>query len=211
VHAVLIHDRWAAAAGPDRVAVLDASASVSDFTMARVTDMLDRHPGVGIVFIGPPPVVLAREGAVVPGSRWLRLAARHGVDEIASRRAVLRRTTFERCGPQTLGTRTGELALWLRAAAVSDVGWIVEPGRDRPTKPTRSGSATELYELTHAFRALFEGFAPMADQRQLRSGVYRAIARRARARALAAALRGDRAEATLSGHLAADLVQRLRR
>ncbi len=53
-----------------------------------------------------------------PGHRWLRLAAAYGPDTVGSRCAVMRRATFEAAGQQGLGTRSGELSLWLRAAAL---------------------------------------------------------------------------------------------
>src|SRR3954447_16853329 len=108
----------------DCVAVLDETSSVSEQALARAVAVLEREPSVGTVFVGTGAGT--REG-VQPGHRWLRMAAGHGPDNVGTRCAVMRRATFEGAGQQGLGTRSGELALWLRAAALADVAYVAEP------------------------------------------------------------------------------------
>jgi hypothetical protein len=72
------------------------------------------------------------------------------------------------------------------------------------------GQVSELHERAHAFRELFDGFAPMRGRSQLRSAAGRALARSARGRAWVAAYEGDHVEASLCLHLARD-VNRWRR
>ena len=108
----------------DCVVVLDDATSLSGQALARAAAVLDQQPSVGTVFIATDET--ARDG-VQPGHRWLRLAAAHGPDSVGSRCAVLRGTTFEAAGQHGLGTRSGELSLWLRAAALADVAHVVEP------------------------------------------------------------------------------------
>jgi hypothetical protein len=122
----------------------------------------------------------------------------------------MRRAVFEVASQHGLGTRSGELSLWLRAAALADVGYVAEPlpvGSFRAASrlTARVGEVTELHERTHAFRELFDGFAPLGDQSRLRSAAYRALARSARGRASVAAYEGDPVEASLCLHLARDL------
>jgi hypothetical protein len=196
----------------DRVAVLDEGTSLSGRALARAAAVLDQHPSVGIVFVATDKHT--RDG-VQPGHRWLRLAAAHGPDTLSTHCAVLRRATFEAAGQHGLGTRSGELSLWLRAAALADVAHMVEPLRLVPRASSRRlavpvGQITELHERAHAFRELLDGFAPLHDQSRLRSAAYRALARSARGRAWVAAYEGDRVEASLCRHLARD-VNRWRR
>ena len=145
-----------------------------------------------------------------PGHRWLRRAAAPDPTRWASRCAVLRRATFEAAGQQGLGTRRGELSLWLRAAALADVAHVAEPlPLDSLTSSHRLagpvGQVTELHERAHAFRDLFDGFAPLRGRSRLRSAASRALARSARGRARVAAYEGDSVEASLCLHLARDM------
>lgn len=196
----------------DCVAVVDEASSLSGHALARAVAVLEREPSVGTVFVGTG--VGSREG-VQPGHRWLRLAAAQGPDTVGTRCAVMRRATFEGASQQGLGTRSGELALWLRAAALADVAYVAEPlpvgsltQADRPA--IRVGEVTELHERAHALRQLFDGFAPLHGESRLRSAAYRALARSARVRGWVAAHEGDPVEASLCRHLARD-VSRWRR
>ena len=164
---------------------------------------------MGTVFIATDEN--ARDG-VQPGHRWLRLAAANGPDTVGGRCAVLRRATFEAAGQHGLGTRSGELSLWLRAAALADVAHVVEPlpppaltSARRPDVPV--GQVTELHERAHAFRELLDGFAPLRGQTRLRSAAYRALARSVRGRAWVAAYEGDPVESSLCLHLARDVTR----
>ena len=196
----------------DCVVVMDDATSLSGHALARAVAVLDQQPSVGTVFIATDEKT--RDG-VQPGHRWLRLAATHGPDLEGSRCAVLRRSTFEAAGKQRLGTRSGELSLWLRAAALADVAHVVEPLRQVLESSSRHlpvavGEATELHERALAFRELLDGFAPVRGQSRLRSAVYRDLARCARRRAWVAAYEGDPVESSLCRHLARD-VNRWRR
>ncbi len=209
VHAVLVNDDLTthAPAPHDYVAVLDEATLLSGHALARAAAVLDQRPSVGTVFIVTDENT--RDG-VQPGHRWLRRAAADGPDKVGSRCAVMRRATFEAAGQQGLGTRLGELSLWLRAAALADVAHVTEPlpldslaSSHRLTGPV--GHVTELHERAHAFRDLFDGFAPLRGRSQLRSAASRALARSARGRARVAAYEGDSVEASLCLHLARDM------
>jgi hypothetical protein len=212
VHAVLVPEDVATAVPVthehDRVAVLDDDAAVSGQALAHAAAVLDQHPRVGIVFIRTDR---AETGdTVVSGDRWLRLAADRGPDTVASRCALLRRSVYDRCDVRALGSRGGELSLWLRAAALSDVGVVVEPlpaARLRPsaTSTASVGQLTELHERARVFHDLFDGFAPVQGRTRLRAAIFRVIARRARGRALVAAYERDAVEASLCRHMARDV------
>lgn len=211
MHAVLVHDDLTSTTVPhDCIAVLDEATSLDEHAVARAVAVLDQQPSVGTVFIATEE---DRRDTVQPGHRWLRLAAAHGPDVVGSRCALMRRTTFEAAGKPGLGTRSGELSLWLRAGALADVAQVGEPlvsTRSSGRPAFRVGELTELHERAHAFRQLFDGFAPVRGESRLRSSVYRALARSARGRAWVAAYEGDAVEASLCVHLARD-VDRWRR
>jgi hypothetical protein len=208
VHAVLVHDDPTTTSFEhDCVAVLDESTSLSGRALARAVALLDHEPSVGTVFVSPGE---EPRDAVQSGHRWLRLAAAHGPDRVGSRCAVMRRDTFGAASQQGLGTRSGELSLWLRAAALADVAHVAEPlpvGSFRAANRlnVRVGEVTELHERAHAFRELFDGFAPLRDESRLRTAAYRALARSARSRAWVAGYEGDPVEASLCLHLARDI------
>lgn len=199
-------DLTTSSAPHDFVALLDDTDSLSGPALARAATVLDQQPSVGTVFIATDT---ARDG-VEPGHRWLRMAAALGTDTVGSRCAVMRRATFEAAGQQGLATRRAELSLWLRAAALADVAYLAGPVRlVSPSSPrasvVRVGEVTELHERAHAFRELFDGFAPLRGEPRLRSAAYRALARSARERARVAAHGGDAVEASLCRHLARDI------
>ncbi len=203
--------RLASRLADDCVVVKDESMSPSGHALARAVAVLDQAPSVGTVFLADGNT---RE-AVQRGHRWLRLAAAHGLGDVGRSCVVMRRTTFEAAGQQGLGTRSGELSLWLRAAALADVAHLAVPLRlVSPTSyqgpAVRVGEVTELHERAHAFRDLFDGFAPMSGQSRLRAAAYRSLTRSARGRAWIAAYEGDPVEASLCLHLARD-VNRWRR
>jgi hypothetical protein len=214
VHAVLAQDEVirTAPVPHDCVVVLDGATSLNRHALARAAAVLDQQPSVGTVFIATDEN--SRDG-VQPGHRWLRLAAAHGPDTVGSRCAVMRRTTFEAAGQHGLGTRSGELSLWLRAAALADLAHLAEPLQVVSQTTSRRlavavGQVAELHERAHAFRELLDGFTPLRGQSRLRSAAYRALARSARGRARVAAYEGDSVEASLCLHLARD-VDRWRR
>ncbi len=212
--AVLDHDDLGTTAHVphDCVAVLDEATPLSGQAVARAVAVLDQQASVGTVFIVTGDG--ARDG-VQSGHRWLRLAAAQGIDTVGGRCAVMRRSTFEAAGHHGLGTRSGELSLWLRAAALADVAHVVEPLPVLSLTSSRTpalavGEVTELHERAHALRDLLDGFAPLRGQSRLRSTAYRSVARSARGRAWVAAYEGDSVEASLCLHLARD-VNRWRR
>ena len=205
MHAVLAPDDLTTAASVphDCVVVVDETTSLSGHALARATAVLEQQPSVGTVFVDTTG--LGRDG-IQPGHRWLRLAAAHGTDAMGARCAVMRRATFEAAGQHGLGTRRGELSLWLRAAALADMAHVPEPLPIVPTGAAgQAGHVTELHERAHAFRELFSGFAPLRRERRLRSAVCHALASSARRRAWVAAYEGDSVEASLCMHLARDL------
>ncbi|WP_028652938.1 hypothetical protein [Nocardioides halotolerans] len=219
VHAVVAPDGLTATAAVphDCVVVVDEAATPSGRALARAAAVLEREPSVGTVFIDVDGKT--REG-VQPGARWLREAAARGTDTVGARCAVLRRATFEAAGQQGLGTRRGELSLWLRAAALADVAHVAEPlpltqlsSAASPSAHRATGAVgqiTELHERARAFHELFEGFAPLRGEPRLRTATYRALAHSIRSRAWVAAYEGDSVEASLCLHLARD-VNRWRR
>jgi len=207
MHAVLTSEHLASTAAPahDLVVILDEAGSLSGQALGRAAALLDRRPDVGTVFVTDADA----PDAVQDGARWLRAAAARGPDSLGSRRAVLRRTTFEVLGPLDLGTRHDQLALWLRAAAAAGVAQVAEPlslvSLTTSRAAARVGQITELHERAHAFRNLFEEFEPARNRAGLKAAARRAIVRSARRRALVAAYEGDSVEASLCRHLARDV------
>ena len=189
----------------DCVAVVDDAASLPDGALARAVDLLHRRPEVGTVYIGTgeEPGQVAQ-----PGDRWLRQAAAQGPDTLSRPCVVLRRTVFEAAGQAALDTRSDALSLRLRAAVLAGVGLVTVPGRNQaPAGPgeLHVSEVSELHERVHAFRRLFDDFAPAREQLRLRSAIFRALARSARSRACVAAYDGDPVEASLCLHLARDV------
>jgi hypothetical protein len=192
----------------DYVVLLSADDLLVPGALQRATDVMSRHPNVGMVY---GRSVRATEGRklvepsgrwratkVWPGSDWIRLRCRSGHNCIASPEAVVRNTIQQAVGGYDPGCHhTSDLNMWLRIAAVADVAYI----RGVPQAIYRvhagsmwrsqEGPMADLRERWAAFDSFFAACASKLDEPdRLRGLAGRTLARQALWRASRAVDRG---------------------
>jgi hypothetical protein len=161
-------------------------------SLARATALLEAHPNVGFAYgraqtfsgISPPAPRASTERWIIwQGHDWIRGRCRRGRNVIWSAELVMR-TSVQR----TIGgyrpdlPRSGDLEMWLRAASVSDVGYVrgvdqafyrVHP--DSMTRTIHAGARFQLQAYHDAFATLAES-ALLPDAEQLYEQARRALA-----------------------------------
>jgi hypothetical protein len=123
-------------ANGDYVVLLSADDALTPGSLARATALLEIHPSVGLVYghhevfvDDPPPVTQeVRNWTIWSGNEWIERRCRSGRNCIASPEAVMRTSVQHAIGGYDLNLpHSGDLEMWLRAAAVSEIGRINGP------------------------------------------------------------------------------------
>lgn len=179
------------------VVLLSADDLLTPGSLARATGLLKSHPEVGLAygralrFSGPPPGDLrqtVRSWLIWSGQDWVTDRCRTGRGPIWNPEAVIRTSLQRRIGGYRANLpRSGDFEMWLRAAAVSDVGFVSGPVQalyrqhgGNMTEVLHRGELLDLRERLKAFEAVLEE-APgkLRDVYQLEQHARRALAREA--------------------------------
>nr|MDT0658398.1 glycosyltransferase family A protein [Micromonospora sp. DSM 115978] len=170
---VAYNDGLAVATG-EFVVRLDADDLLTPGSLDRAVKLFDHFPEVGLVyghprhFHGDVPEVGRNEvegWTVWSGEDWIAERCRRGVNCITTPEAVIRSAVYREIGPWDTRMRYAcDMEIWMRAAAVSDVGRIdgaVQAlHREHAASVSvnaGSGRRTDLLERRIAFDVLFEG------------------------------------------------------
>jgi glycosyltransferase involved in cell wall biosynthesis len=128
-------------ANGDYVVLLSADDALTPGSLARATALLQTHSSVGFVygyyevFVDDPAPVNApsvtqevRNWTIWSGNEWIENRCHAGRNCIASPEVVMRTSVQHAIGGYDLNLpHAGDLEMWLRAAAVSDVGRVNGP------------------------------------------------------------------------------------
>jgi GT2 family glycosyltransferase len=172
-HVVAFNDGLAAATG-EFVVRLDADDLLTPGSLMRATALFDAYPEVGLVyghprhFTGhspPTPQLAIRGWSIWSGANWVAERCRRGVNCITTPEAMIRASVLDRIGGLDARLRFAQdMEMWLRTAAVSDVGRVDGPDqalhRDHEGSMSAtdgSGDLLDLYERRTVFEVLFEG------------------------------------------------------
>lgn len=181
----------------DYAVLLSADDELTPGALSRACALLDAHPTVGFSYGHPvrfnhpgppPPARTSSHGwSVWPGRWWLerRFQAANGC--ITSPEVVMRTSLVQRVGGFDVRLpHTGDIELWMRLAAYSDVGYVrgVDQAYYRVHPQNMSKSRDLLADLVHrrlAYEVTLERCAEaLADQRQeLLDTVHRRLASQA--------------------------------
>lgn len=132
-HILTYNDGLAEATG-DLVTLVSADDLIARDALTRAAALMDSRPGVGLVYgevqvfeddepdlTSPPP----RRWVVWEGREWARAVFGSGINVIKSPEAIVRRSVMEEVGLyDPAHPHAGDLQMWLRIAAVSDVGYL---------------------------------------------------------------------------------------
>jgi Glycosyl transferase family 2 len=186
--------RWAQS---DHVLLLSADDLLVPGSLRRATQIMERHPGVGMVYgralyacegqPSPKPAGRWRGAQVWSGGEWIRLRCRSGYNCVSSPTAVVRRSVQEQVGGYDPACyHASDLNMWLRIAAVADIAYIqgipqaiyrVHPGS---MMRSHEGPITDLRERRSGFDSFFAtSTQPLGEIDSLRRLAGRALARQA--------------------------------
>src|SRR4051794_11480541 len=137
-HIVTYNDGLARAQG-EFVVLLSADDLLAPGALLRAVSLFDAHPSVGMVygrcqnFNEDPPTTpggRTHSWTVWSGHEWLSTRFRRGFNSVTSPEVVLRTALQREIGLYDPALpHTGDLDMWLRAAAVADIGRINGPAQ----------------------------------------------------------------------------------
>jgi hypothetical protein len=189
-------NRGLAWADGDHVVLISADDWLTPGALHRAATVFERHPEVGMVYGRP---LYARSDRPVPavrgrwrgtsvwtGQDWIRGRCRTAHNCVASPEMVVRNSVQQRAGGYDASCfHTSDLNMWLRCAALADVGYVrgvpqavyrIHPGS---MLRSQDGPLVDLFERQAAFDAFFAGDhgLPEAEAAALNLGVRRTLAR----------------------------------
>ncbi len=183
-HVIAFNDGYAAATG-EFIVRLDADDLLTPASLARSVALFDAFPSVGLVYGYPrhfttrtPPVPRvgpARSWSIWSGADWVAERCRRPWNVITTPEVVIRASVMKQTGPLSLRLKFAQdMEMWLRTAAVSDVGRVDGPDqalhRDHPasmSQTTGAGHMLDIRERREVFATLFDGPGgqlPFADE-----------------------------------------------
>ncbi|WP_181405818.1 glycosyltransferase [Pseudarthrobacter phenanthrenivorans] len=122
----------------DFLVLLSADDALAPRSLVRAASILAARPNVGFTYgrvqtfsteIPPPPrMPQLKTTTVWPGHSWLKRRSQLMTNCVVSPEVVMRRTVYEKAGPYDPALpHTGDLAMWMRAAAITDVAYLHGP------------------------------------------------------------------------------------
>lgn len=177
--------------------LLSADDLLTPGALSRATALMEAHPSVGFVYGHPltfqddllPPARTRGSGWTIwKGWEWLGLMCRTGRNFIYCPEVVIRTSVQHEIGGYTPGLpHSGDMEMWMRAAAVADVGRVngVDQAyyRVHPLSMQRTVHAGMLFDLKGR-RDVFEGV--LGAKHRHAADAARLLAEARRALALAA-------------------------
>jgi glycosyltransferase involved in cell wall biosynthesis len=136
----------------DYVSLLSADDELTPGSLARSVEIMEAHPRVGMVYGGieefgegiPRKVSsVGRPGSIVyDGHSWLKKRSHQAVNVVPTPGTTLRTSVQREVGGyDPLLTHAGDFEMWLRVAAISDIGYV----RGLPQGRYRLHSASMSY------------------------------------------------------------------
>lgn len=122
----------------DFLVLLSADDALAPGSLVRAVSLLATRPNIGFTYGPvqtfateiPTPSKMPRPKATTiwPGHSWLKRRSRLMTNCVVSPEVVLRRSVYEEVGPYDAALpHTGDLAMWMRAAAITDVAYLHGP------------------------------------------------------------------------------------
>ncbi|NIX75686.1 glycosyltransferase [Microvirga terricola] len=166
------------AATGEFVALLSADDLLTPGALTRAAALLLAKSSVGMVYGHairfsselPSPRTTGTEWIVWPGADWLRTRCRSGFNVISSPEVVMRTSILRAIGGYRPDLpHAGDFEMWLRTAAVSDIGFLVgvdqayyrdhavNMNKEMFKSGTAQGKLIDLKQRWQSFEAVFSG------------------------------------------------------
>ncbi len=172
---------------------LDADDLLARGALARAVALLEAEPSVGLAYGRPvhftgdrvpaSPRTKVTGWTIWPGATWLERRCRAGWNCITAPEVVMRRSVVEVVGGQRPELAFAhDMEMWLRMAAVADVGHLEGPDQayHRDHEASMTSTSTKLMDLQDrrlVFETLFDGHdLAIADGDRLQHLARRALA-----------------------------------
>jgi GT2 family glycosyltransferase len=201
-HIATYNEGLALATG-DYTVLLSADDLMTPGCLGRATALMEENPSVGLTYGSsvnfaasfelPPARATASSWVVWNGHDWIMRLCQTGRNVLLSPEAVIRTSVLREIGGLTAALpHTGDLEWWLRAATVSDVGYI--SGADQAYYRQHATNMHRSYDLVTDLTERLQAFDTVLDKRSqllpdaatMRDSVRRALAREALGHALSA-------------------------
>jgi hypothetical protein len=219
-HVISFNDGYAAATG-EFIVRLDADDLLTPRSLARSVALFDAFPAVGLVYGHPrhftttmppkPRIGRVRSWSIWSGVDWVAERCRRPWNVITTPEVVIRASVMKQIGPLSLRLKFAQdMEMWLRTAAMSDVGRVDGPDqalhRDHSASMSQTvgaGHMLDIRERREVFATLFDGPGgqlPYADE--LHESAKRALAAEALEEACRAYDRGRTERIDVDGYVA---------
>jgi glycosyltransferase involved in cell wall biosynthesis len=216
----------------DYAVLLSADDRLTPGCLARATSLMEEYPSVGLTYGSPviftdgrhPPArTTAKSWVIWQGHDWIAQSCRTGENALKSPEMVVRSSVLREIGLfRTDLPLAGDFEMWMRIAAVSDIGYIA--GADQAyyrihannMHHTRFGVLDDFTQRLASFDAVFSEqsrfpkdldsmrdtahrtIARMALRQAIRDTAYRTIARSSFSRVLDKCLSGTVGDETVN-------------
>lgn len=186
-------NEWIPQATGDYVVFLSADDLLTPGCLSRATALMDENPSVGLTYGSPivftdealPPArTNAKSWIIWQGSDWIMQACKTGHNPLKCPEIVIRTSVLHEIGgfrPEL--PHAGDFEMWMRAATISDVGYIVgaDQGYYRIHGHNMHHKFSVLDDLSDrlgAFDAIFSDHPGLLkDADSMRDTAHRTIAR----------------------------------
>jgi glycosyltransferase involved in cell wall biosynthesis len=203
---IATYNEGLAQARGDYTVLLSADDLLTPGCLARATSLMDEHPSVGFTYgfsvdftdaHHPPARTNASKWIIWQGHSWIAYMCRTGRNVLLSPEAVIRTSVLRKIGGFRADLpHSGDFEIWMRAATVSDVGYV--GGADQAYYRIHEDNMhhsfdilADVSERLRSFDTIFsERSALLTDSNLMRNAAHRALAREALGHAISAYARG---------------------
>jgi len=174
----------------DYVVLLSADDVLAPGSLERAAALFEARPDVGLVYgfvpdftdEVPPPNLLVRDWSVWQGHEWIAHVCRRGRNIIVTPEAVVRRSIMDKLGGfEQAFPHSADMYLWMRAAAIANVGRVNGPDQayyrthgQNMHVTSFGGHLTDKVEVRRTFEKFFDSDGSEVDDA---FGLYRTACR----------------------------------
>lgn len=216
---IATYNEGLAQARGDYTVLLSADDRLTPGCLGRATSLMEEHPSVGLTYGFPvdltddhlPPArTAATDWIIWPGHQWIAHRCRSGHNVVRSPEAVIRTSVLHSIGYYRSDLpHTADFEMWMRAATVSDIGFIVGADQayyrlhDHNMHHSSFDILGDVSGRLQSFDVLFDERSEfLPDSALMRATAHRVLAREALDHAISAYARGAVSTEPVDGYVA---------